>query len=315
MPSLFKNSNLGTASGILDLLRNRGRGRHPEHVFAPEGSQELTTNQLDHPHTIKAGDPNLTSGKQGTLDGKKARFSLNNFISKINDPNINGFWQPNRFVVEIYPRETCSETVRKSVVDTKFLCSSAALPGVQIITSDHRRQNMGTFDRRPFGVQVTDIPLTFFIDQRGVILNLFRTWTNDIINYKYNAGKGGEHSKIGGRQLFEIAYRDSYLCDIDIYCMDQKQENILRYHLYEAFPMQVGDVTTAWAETDSFGLLAVQFTFRTYDVEVMDPKMVDVVTPDKNITTSDLAIKTGLATTTGGSAVAGIGGRPIKLPG
>ena len=72
-----------------------------------------------------------------------------------------------------------------------FLCSSAALPGVQIITSDHIRQNMGTFDRRPFGVQVTDIPLTFMLDQRGTIQDLFRTWTNDIVNYQYNNGEHG----------------------------------------------------------------------------------------------------------------------------
>jgi len=254
MGKLFKHSNLGTATGILDLLSNRRRGRHPEHVYAGPGSQ-------------------------GNRDGGKARFSLNNFIAKINDSNINGLWQPSRYVVEIYPGTGCSETVKTSTKDTRFLCNSASLPGVQIITSDHRRQNMGTFDRRPFGVQVTDIPLTFFIDQGGMILDLFRTWTNDIVNYAYtksDGSGGGEHGSVsttlptGARHLFEVAYRSSYLCEIYIYCMDQKQENIIRYHLHEAFPMQVGDVTAAWSETDSFGILPVQFTFRTYDVEITD---------------------------------------------
>ena len=44
-----------------------------------------------------------------------------------------------------------------------FLCNSAALPGVQILSNDYRRQGYGPFDRRAFGVQVTDIPLTFFV--------------------------------------------------------------------------------------------------------------------------------------------------------
>jgi len=268
----------GTAVGVADILMNRGKG--------PAGND--------------------------------SRFSLNKFKAKLNDPSINGLWQPNRYVVEINPRAGCSETVRNSVKDVKFLCNSAQLPGVQIITSDHRRQNMGTFDRRPFGVQITDIPLTFFIDQRGLILNLFRTWTNDIINYKYSKGptsKGGEHGLVDTRHLFEVAYRESYLCDIDIYCMDQKQENIIRYHLFEAFPMQVGDVNAAWSETDSFGLLPVQFTFRTYDIQFMNPKMTDVEIKDPKIVTTDIQpIKTGLATQTGGSASTGISGRPIKLP-
>jgi hypothetical protein len=128
---------------------------------------------------------------------------------------------------------------------------------------------MGTFDRRPFGVQVTDIPLTFMLDQKGTVQELFRTWTNFIVNYSY---KEGEHKAINGKHLFEIGYRDQYLCDIDIICLDQQQQNIITYHLYEAFPMQIGDVTTAWSETDSFGVLPVQFTFRTYDINKEEVK-------------------------------------------
>ena len=214
----------GTAVGIADILLNRFRG--------PSGND--------------------------------ARFSLNKFKAKLNDTNINGLWQPSRFVVKIHPRAGASDYVRENVENLSFLCSSAALPGIQVITSDHRRQNMGTFDRRPFGVMVTDIPLTFFMDQRGLVQSLFRAWTNDIVNYSY---ANGEHGREGDKHLFEVGYREDYLCDMDIYCLDQKQENIIRYHLYEAFPMQVGDVSAAWSETDSFGTLPVQFTFRTYDIQ------------------------------------------------
>jgi hypothetical protein len=211
------------------------------------------------------GIADILMNRFGGSKGNDSRFSLNKFTAKINDPKINGLWQPNRFVVKILPGAGASKFVRDNVENMSFLCSSAALPGVQIITSDHRRQNMGTFDRRPFGAQITDIPLTFMLDQRGTIQTLFRNWTNDIVNYSY---KEGEHGKVGGRQLFEVGYRSDYLCEVEIYCLDVKQENILCYHLYEAFPMQVGDITTAWSETDSFGTMAVQFTFRTYDIKV-----------------------------------------------
>ena len=136
---------------------------------------------------------------------------------------------------------------------------------------------------------------------------MFRAWTNDIVNYSY---ANGEHGKEKGTGLFEVGYRDNYLCDVDIVCLDVKQENIVKYHLYEAFPMQVGDVTTAWAETDSFGTLPVQFTFRTYDIqaEAIGGDVPATKIEEKNET------RPQLGTTKGGTASTGIGGRPITLP-
>jgi len=250
--------------------------------------------------------------------GNNERFSLNKFSAKLNDANsIDGLWQPSRFCVKILPGLNASKKIRDNVENMTFLCSSAALPGVQIITSDHRRQNMGTFDRRPFGVQVTDIPLTFMLDQRGTIQDLFRSWTNDIINYSYNKGEHGMDNS--GKGLFEVGYKEDYACEIEIYCLDVRQKNIITYHLYEAFPMQIGDVTAAWSETDSFGVLPVQFTFRTYDIKIEEIGSEDTPSKARDATDTDEVksiqpIKTGLGTQTGGSATTGIGGRPIKLP-
>jgi hypothetical protein len=249
--------------------------------------------------------------------GNDSRFALNKFSARLGSNQIDGLYQPSRFCVKIYPGPNMSELVRNRTEDMTFLCSSAALPGVQIITSDHRRQNMGTFDRRPFGVQVTDIPLTFMIDQRGTMQTIFRQWTNDIVNYSY---KNGEHgTDKNGKGLFEIGYKEEYSCEVEIFCLDVRQQTIIRYHLYEAFPMQVGDVTTAWAETDSFAVLPVQFTFRTFDIKVEAIGASDEIKEDATDTgvtevQTVQPIKTGLATQTGGSASTGIGGRPIKLP-
>ena len=250
--------------------------------------------------------------------GNDSRFALNKFTAKLGSNQIDGLYQPSRFCVKIYPGPGASEIVRTGVEDMTFLCSSASLPGVQIITSDHRRQNMGTFDRRPFGVQVTDIPLTFMMDQRGKLQTIFRRWTNDIVNYSYTRGEHGMDDT--GKNLFEVGYKDDYACEIEIFCLDVRQQTIIRYHLYEAFPMQIGDVTTAWAENDSFAVLPVQFTFRTYDIKIEEigeddtgNQAKDAVTTGSN--SKDLQpIKTGLSTQTGATTTTGIGGRPIKLP-
>lgn len=171
----------------------------------------------------------------------------------------------------------------------QFLCSSANLPGVQILTSDYRRQGYGTFDRRPFGVQVTDIPLTFMLDNRGWILKFFNQWANAIVNTDLRNGEHGENPL--GQGLFEIGYREDYETKITITTLtgtqDPAQESglgndqtdrglsdsldgtgvkIVQYELHEAFPIQIGDVSVAWNAENQFASLPVQFTFRGYNL-------------------------------------------------
>jgi hypothetical protein len=266
----------GTGVGILDILLSRGRGSNlpDDHSPTTPGSQERTTarhSAFDPHHGIPA-DPNQTSGRQGTMDGRKPRFSLNQFTSRIHKKE--GLFQANRYAVRIFPKDPTQAWWKRifkeaggSIEDLTFLCNSASLPGVQIITSDHRRQNMGTFDRRPFGVQVTDIPLTFMLDNQGFILELFNSWTNTIVNYGKDIRAEDDRDTDHNKALFEVNYRDDYLCKVEIHTYDQTTKQINVYHLNEAFPMQVGDVTAAWSETDQFGVLPVQFTFRTYEIE------------------------------------------------
>jgi hypothetical protein len=149
------------------------------------------------------------------------------------------------------------------------MCNSAALPGVQMLTSDYKRQGFGTFDRRPFGVQITDIPLTFFVDNQGNLMNFFHEWMDNIVHYHEGGAAAGEHAVKGGAssgyQKFEVGYRTDYITTIEIYCFNHVSDTIMKYTLYEAFPIQMGDITLAWAESNSFSILPVQFTFRTYD--------------------------------------------------
>ena len=77
---------------------------------------------------------------------------------------------------------------------------------------------------------VTDIPLTFMCDNKGFVLNLFNDWTKNIINY--GNPNNDEHARNGSNQgLFEVAYRDNYLCKIEIHTYDQTQKEIQTYYV------------------------------------------------------------------------------------
>jgi hypothetical protein len=250
--------------------------------------------------TIVGGLSGIASGiaqnfGSGTRKGGDSFFNVEKFKSQLNEGY--GLFKPTLFYVTIgvpkFTRDLVEDGTQKMVRKQtdpygsenpaerlQFLCSSASLPGVQIITSDHRRQNMGTFDRRPFGVQVTDIPLTFMLDGRGFVLKYFNQWANAIVNADLRNGERGE-GVVKGQGLYEIGYRDSYVTDITITTLtgtsdtdkvDSGKEapvEIVTYTLREAFPIQIGDVSVAWNATDQFSTLPIQFTFRGYDIKQM----------------------------------------------
>jgi len=47
------------------------------------------------------------------------------------------------------------------------------------------------------------------------------------------------------------------------------QQQVMKYTLYECFPMQVGDVTMEWGANDSFATVAVVFTYRYYQMNAV----------------------------------------------
>ena len=225
-----------------------------------------------------SGLAGLASGIAGNFGGTKggdSAYNINKFQQAI-DVN-GGLYKPNLFFVEIFPQNPeewwGGNGGAIDLEPYRFLCNSASLPGIQILASDHRRQNFGSMDRRPYNVQTTDIPLTFFIDNAGTVPNFFNMWTNNIINYDSTNGELQE-SGTHGAHLFETAYRDRYLCRVVITCLSGAGDGptgnantgfkIMEYTLEEAWPLQVGDVTVAWSETDTFTTIPISFTFRNY---------------------------------------------------
>ena len=224
-------------------------------------------------------------------DGAKSRVNIETLKAELN--TTGGLYKPSLYVVQISRKNNIPFFEGGKPLEM-VLANSAALPGIQIITNDYKRQGYGTFDRRPFGVMVTDIPITFFVDNNGEVLNAFNKWANDIVFIgEGTKGKNGiveEHAintvqasrpsagVPNSQQLFEVGYRDDYLSTIRIFCLTGAKTNeggneadlsgmsMVEYTLNEAYPIQIGDISVAWNDNDSFATLPVQFTFRTYTI-------------------------------------------------
>ena len=197
-------------------------------------------------------------------DGAEQEFNVQKLKSQITESN--GLMRPNLFLVQC-TNPLC--IVENRDEPSRFLVSSATLPGKMITVQPHRRLGYGTEDRRITGAVMPDVTLTFFVGNNGQPLTYFNEWFEYLFYTNGTKGSEGASSQ-RGVPLFNIGFRDQYISTIDILLYDQTHNNFLKYTLHEAFPMQIGDVSLAWAENDSFASVAINFTYRYYTMSTIE---------------------------------------------
>ena len=218
-------------------------------------------------------------------DGGTQKFSVQNLKSKISSSN--GVMRPNLFLAQV----TNPNCLAGNQAASNFLCSSATLPGKMITVQQHRRLGYGTEDRRITGAIMPDVTLTFYVGNDGQPLTYFNEWLENLFYTNGSKGTSGISPR-GGMPLFTVGYRESYVTPIDIIMYDDTQTAYLKYTLYEAFPMQIGDVALAWSDNDSFSSVAVNFTYRYYTLDTIPAPTVNSATSGGLLAT----IKNGLGT-------------------
>ena len=194
-------------------------------------------------------------------DGGQQTFNVGKIRSDIN--SMGGLARPPLFLATVNPPRALV-----GAGPQPLLCSSATLPGKQIIPVDHKRLGYGTLDRRVSGAVNPDVSLTFFVGTNGEPLTYFNSWLDNI--FYTDARNGGEGSSPGGTPTFNIRFRSEYISTVQIAWFDDAQQRFLEYTLHECFPMQIGDVSLAWAENDSFASVAVNFTYRYYTLNTIE---------------------------------------------
>jgi len=201
-------------------------------------------------------------------------FNINQFASKVNA--VNSLYRPSMFYVEITPPPWVFKSsglfgnlsTAINLSNLRFLCSSANLPGVNTLLADVRTQGYGPIERRPYGVIFSDVATTFFMDNANVTLSFFHKWMQNIV--QFNDSKTGATSD--GGYPFEVGYYKDYATTVTIYFIDETGGfGIRRVELLNAYPTSVGDVTLNWNSTDDLALLPVNFTFKSFTTDWLEP--------------------------------------------
>jgi len=167
-----------------------------------------------------------------------------------------GLAADNLFMVSI----TGAPVGNKMGEDMNFFCRSVTLPEIDLQTTNYKKQAFGATTRRPIGLELPVLPTVFMVDSNFEMLKFFHAWVQKIVNYSTAAGN---LSSSGGLQPYEIGYQEEYgKATIVITVYSWHQEVITyQYKMTEVYPVQVGNITQAWANGGEVMTLPVGFAY------------------------------------------------------
>lgn len=179
-----------------------------------------------------------------------------------------GLMRPAYFFARITPPRVFGSSDRARQL--QFLCTSAQLPSVSIDTQTVMPYGQGVSIKKPTGVTLGDINLSFYADGEGNSIEFFYSWLRSIVSW----GDMGEN--FNGAYPGEVRYRDDYQTTIEIYQyngaplssgrVDEAGGFITCFKFFNAFPVNVGDTQLNWSAGEEIQTVNVAFTFEHFTV-------------------------------------------------
>ena len=189
-----------------------------------------------------------------------SNLSLSNeYVVEINLPgNLINFLKQQKYI-------PADDTFNIDIYELSLLCSDASLPGSTFATAEVKDNFLGVTQEFAHTRLYTDIDLTFYVDRKYRILELFQGWTDFI-----SGGSGDEIAQNSYSKGFyrRFRYPDYYKTDISIAKLErdyrlQSADNFYSrtYNLVNSFPKSIASIPVSYGPAD---ILKITVTFN-YD--------------------------------------------------
>lgn len=175
-------------------------------------------------------------------------FNINEFRAAL---SRNGVMRQTNYAVNITPPSTLNDSIVREI---PLMCDSAQIPGTSFNSDVFRHKGYGLDERRPNGINVEDVSLTFVGDARGHLLKFFDKWGNKIMNSHDNTGPGTER----------FGYPSEYYGTIELYMYDIAGNKVTVHTYQDAWPVNIGNIQVGWGLNDQVVILPVTFTYRQH---------------------------------------------------
>lgn len=179
-------------------------------------------------------------------------FNINEFRSTVNRM---GIAKTNLFEVSI----TAPPALKDSGFQTdylRYMCNSAELPALDVVTYDVKPYGIGSTEKKPSGIDFNTVNTIFYVDEHFRSMNFFHAWISKMVDFNTHHGS------------HQVYYKSGYATTIDIQVYSANDTKYIRhYTLYNAYPINVGSVTTAWQNQNEVMTLPVGFTYDGINIQ------------------------------------------------
>lgn len=219
------------------------------------------------------------------------RFSVDFFSQKFLSVDLA---RTSNFVVTIVPPV---DLATERYQEVAYLCTAATMPGRRILTQESKPYGYGPTVKTPYDSIFDDIELTFYIDaDRASSLELFHRWLNYImvnnnefpdiahvsrykdkyIALKFNifmiskypgmADPTSQFASVNDAD-FNNAGLGQTISDFGVLAGDRSITGnsyaLVQCELFDAFPIEVGQIQLDWSDDDQIAKCTVRMAFRT----------------------------------------------------
>lgn len=215
--------------------------------------------------------PNPSEDITVTAKSKFNYFDINSFRTEIYKNEI---LPTHSYLVTFAPFRLGSEANAPLTEFTRYnadkltlRCDNVMLPTVQVLEEENiRRYGYGPVEKVPYGMQFTDLSLTWLVDKRSELIDFFYQWMNTIVMYETSGGRSianeSARESLSSYTGYEVGYKDEYTCPIvRIRVYDRELKTVTEYELYDVFPMNIQSQNLAWAQENEAQRLTVTFGF------------------------------------------------------
>jgi hypothetical protein len=145
-------------------------------------------------------------------------------------------------------------------------CENIVLPTASLLEEENiRRYGYGPVEKVPYGVQFSDVTMTWVVDKNSEIIDFFHQWMNTIVMHDSpNSLMARNFARPGLQDYnpFEVGYKDSYANPIvRIYVYNKQNETTTEYEMYDVFPMNIQAMNLGWADENQVQKLTVTFAY------------------------------------------------------
>jgi hypothetical protein len=287
------------STGVSPTRKNKSR----QSSNIDSSSSSPSKNQLPQPST-ETLPPSLESLSKSEINQKSRIetygssqtqvFNINSFRSEINNNDV---LPSHSYLVTFSPFKMGfpeNEPLTNFVINKRstlmMRCESIVLPTPSLLEEENiRRYGYGPVEKVPYGVQFSDVSITWLVDGNSEIIDFMHQWMNTIVmhdspnaNMLQSTNEGAFRDGLGTYFPFEVGYKDGYANPIvRVYVYNRQQQTVTEYEMFDVFPMNIQSQNLAWADENQVQKLTVNFAYT--NMRVKAPRATDASQQYDNI--------------------------------